>query len=44
MVEEYSEMNEDNEEIFVMVAGVVAVEGTDPTMVKEASAQNNWLK
>ena len=41
MVGEYGEMDEDDEEIFVMVAGVAAVEGTDPTTVKEASARNN---
>lgn len=37
-------MDEDDEEIFTMVAGVAAVEGTDPTTVKKASARNDWPK
>ncbi|KAG1734689.1 uncharacterized protein EDB91DRAFT_1083977 [Suillus paluster] len=37
MVGEYGEIDEDNNEVFAMVAGVAAVEGVDPTMVKEAS-------
>lgn len=38
MMGEYGKMDEDDEEIFAMVAGVVAVEGTNPMMVKKASA------
>jgi hypothetical protein len=38
MVGEYGGMDQDDEEIFAMVAGLAAVEGTGPTTVKEASA------
>jgi hypothetical protein len=44
MVEENGELDEDDEEVFAMMAGVAAIEGTDPTTVKEASARTDWPK
>jgi hypothetical protein len=42
-VGEYGEMDQDDEEIFAMVAGVAAVEGTDPTPAHETIGLNGKI-
>lgn len=37
MMKKYGEMDEDNEEIFAMMADVEAIEGIDPITIKEES-------
>jgi len=44
MANEWGKMDEDDEEVFAMVAGVMEVEGTDPTMLEEAQRRNDWSK
>lgn len=44
MVGENGEIDEDNEEVFAMMAGVVEIESSDPTMVKEACKRTDWPK
>lgn len=44
MMKKYGEMDEDNEEIFAMMADVEAIEGIDPITIKEESVQTNWPK
>jgi hypothetical protein len=44
MANEWGKMDEDDEEVFAMVAGVMEVEGTDPTTLEEARRRNDWSK
>jgi hypothetical protein len=44
MANEWGKMNEDDEEVFTMVAGVMEVEGMDPTTLEEAQRRNDWSK
>jgi len=44
MVGECGEIDEDDEEVFAMIAGVAAIEGSDPTTVQEARARTDWPK
>lgn len=42
--EEDGEMDEDDEEVSAMMAGVAAIESSDPTTVKEACKRTDWPK
>ena len=44
MVGEDGRLDEDDEEVFAMVAGTLDIEGSDPIMVEEARSQIDWPK
>ena len=44
MVGECGEIDEDDEEVFAMIAGVAAIEGSDPMTVQEVRARTDWPK